>query len=124
MQLSKKQKRIIKVLAKTHSVEEISKKISASFETVSTYMQELGLVVQKVYVKNSFLKHVLSQTTHFSKKWFFTYRFVFIGLGLLVGIVYANSVTNAFVSDDLPLINDPRMGTLEYAVHDPRNILR
>ena len=124
MSLSKKQKRIIKVLAETHSAQEISNKISVSSEAIANYMHEMGYFSKKTPVSNSFLKHVLSQTEHLSKKWFFEHRFIFIGLGVLVIVVYANSINNAFVSDDLPLINDPRLGSLEYAVHVPHMFLR
>ncbi|MBI4137402.1 tetratricopeptide repeat protein [Candidatus Roizmanbacteria bacterium] len=124
MELSKKQKRIIKVLSHTYSIEEISKKISLSSDVVSEQLQKMGYVVKTIQVQNPFLKHILMQTAQISKQWLFRYRFIFIGLALLVMAVYANSVNNAFVSDDLPLINDPRLGTFQYAVHDPRNILR
>lgn len=115
---------MVRVLAQKYSVAEISSRLSISRNAVAAYLQEIGVVVEASYVSNPLLRHVLVNVVQLSKKWVFSHRFIFIGLAIMVLAVYVNSINNAFVSDDLPLIHDPQLGSFEYAVHDPRNILR
>jgi hypothetical protein len=67
--------------------------------------------------------HIQQRVNQISWGWFKKRWYVFAGLATLTFLVYANSLPNAFVSDDLALTFHP-LGTFEYVFSQPQLFTR
>jgi tetratricopeptide (TPR) repeat protein len=106
------------------SVEELEKRTGAMREDIVSFLHTLKRPVISPNRPDSLEGQVRARIFQVNRSWLRLNRWILIILFLLSTLIYVNALPNDFVSDDLPLISDPRLGSLSYVFNDPTVLLR
>lgn len=130
MNLTKSQKKFIKKNLKKLSLSEIAQKIEITDKELKEYLQAtLPEDKYQKYVLNlpkEQTNAVFGQNTWRGKIWFKQNFWLIVALGLITFIVYANSLPNEFLSDDIAgILQEKHIGNPFYwLIHQPINFFR
>lgn len=112
MSLSRNQKNFIKKNLDRYSIDQLAKKLQLDYQTISDYINKTWPNRLKPKQGINEGKTVLKIGSWLIKDWQ-----VLLFLAVTVFIVYANSLGNALVSDDIgSLVKDSRRGEFAYAI--------
>ncbi len=128
--LTGKQKKYLKKNLRKLSPSKIARKLGVSEEIIREYLKKKwkGKKYQKFQSLHLSLnrKSLVSRITKFNfKDWLKKNRFQLLIIAFLTFVVYANGISNEFVSDDVAgILQNPAIGQLDHVFANPPGIMQ